>query len=426
MARKKVREYTGKRLLKQAMKRLAGLELPIYVAQVKTDTNFVALLEENPWLNKTKVVVKPDMLFGQRGKNDLVGLNLTYAEAENFIRQRMGKEVTIKGCTGPVTTFVIEPFVPHEDEYYMCIQSGRLDTCISFSTAGGVEIEENWDKVKTITVPTLQPLTGEVLAPLVSSLPLELRPKMEQFLSKCFEVFDDLDCSLLEMNPFTLDSSGQPFPLDIRMELDDTAAFRNAGKWGPDIEFPLPFGRTLTGAEEFIHGLDESTGASLKFTVLNPKGRVWLMVAGGGASVIYADTVGDLGFAQELGNYGEYSGAPNTAETYAYAKTVLECATGNPDGRGRALLIGGGIANFTDVAATFKGIISAIRENADAIKASNMRLYVRRGGPNYQQGLAAMKEMGADLGIPVEVYGPESSMTGICKAAIEYVQSSDN
>jgi hypothetical protein len=31
-----------------------------------------------------------------------------------------------------------------------------------------------------------------------------------------------------------------------------------------------------------------SAGASLKFTVLNPKGRVWLMVAGGGASVIYA------------------------------------------------------------------------------------------------------------------------------------------
>ena len=60
-----------------------------------------------------------------------------------------------------------------------------------------------------------------------------------------------------------------------------------------------------------------------------------------------ADTVGDLGYAQELGNYGEYSGAPNTAETYQYAKTVLECVTANPDRRGRALLIGGGIANFT-------------------------------------------------------------------------------
>jgi ATP citrate (pro-S)-lyase len=56
---------------------------------------------------------------------------------------------------------------------------------------------------------------------------------------------------------------------------------------------------------------------------------------------------------QELGNYGEYSGAPNTAETEAYARTVLDCATSNLDGRGRALIIGGGIANFTDVAATF-------------------------------------------------------------------------
>ena len=54
------------------------------------------------------------------------------------------------------------------------------------------------------------------------------------------------------------------------------------------------------------------TGASLKLSILNPKGRVWTMVAGGGASVIYADTVGDLGYAEELGNYAEYSGAPNT------------------------------------------------------------------------------------------------------------------
>jgi hypothetical protein len=46
MARKKVREYTGKRLLKAAMKRLFGLELPIHVAQVRADTNFIELLEQ--------------------------------------------------------------------------------------------------------------------------------------------------------------------------------------------------------------------------------------------------------------------------------------------------------------------------------------------------------------------------------------------
>lgn len=420
MARKKVREYDAKKLLKQHMKRLAGIDLPINVAQVRQNTSFQELIDANPWMTQTKLVVKPDMLFGQRGKNDLVGLNLDSVQAEEFVRARMNKQVTVKECTGPVTTFVIEPFVPHKEEFYLCIQSNRLDVDISFSPAGGVEIEENWDKVQTITVTTLQPVTSEVLAPLTSSLPLEMKPKIEEFLQRCYRFFEDLDCTLLEMNPFTFDKNGDPFPLDIRLELDDTAMFRNAGKWG-DVEFPMPFGRTMTSAEEYIHSLDEATGASLKFTVLNPRGRVWLMVAGGGASVIYTDTVGDLGFAQELGNYGEYSGAPNTNETYLYAQTVLECATANPDGRGRALLIGGGIANFTDVAATFKGIIMAIREKAEAIKNSNMHLFVRRGGPNYQQGLSAMRSMGQELGISVEVYGPESSMTGICKKAIDYV-----
>lgn len=37
--------------------------------------------------------------------------------------------------------------------------------------------------------------------------------------------------------------------------------------------------------------------------------------------------MGDLGYAQELGNYAEYSGGPNTAETYAYARMLLEAAT---------------------------------------------------------------------------------------------------
>lgn len=54
-----------------------------------------------------------------------------------------------------------------------------------------------------------------------------------------------------------------------------------------------------------------------------------------------------------------------------------------------------------------------------------MRLFVRRGGPNYQQGLAAMKVVGQELDLPVEVYGPDSSMTGICAKAIEFVRSFD-
>ena len=88
--------------------------------------------------------------------------------------------------------------------------------------------------------------------------------------------------------------------------------------------WPAPFGRDLTKDEAYIQKLDGSTGASLKLTVLNAEGRIWTMVAGGGASVVYSDAIAAHGFAHELANYGEYSGAPTEGQTYEYAKTIRE------------------------------------------------------------------------------------------------------
>ena len=61
------------------------------------------------------------------------------------------------------------------------------------------------------------------------------------------------------------------------------------------------------------------------------------MVAGGGASVIYSDTICDLGFSQEMANYGEYSGDPSTEETYYYTKTILDLMTREKDPQGKIL-----------------------------------------------------------------------------------------
>ncbi|XP_011023850.1 PREDICTED: ATP-citrate synthase alpha chain protein 2-like isoform X2 [Populus euphratica] len=389
MARKKIREYDSKRLLKEHLKRLSGIDLLIRSAQVTQGTDFTELTNQEPWISSTKLVVKPDMLFGKRGKSGLVALNLDLAQVADFVKARLGVEVEMGGCKAPITTFIVEPFVPHDQEFYFSIVSERLGCTISFSECGGIEIEENWDKVKTIFLPTEKPMTLEACAPLIATLPLEIRGKIGDFIIGVFSVFQDLDFSFLEMNPFTL-VNGEPYPLDMRGELDDTAAFKNFKKWG-NIEFPLPFGRVLSSTESFIHSLDEK--------------------------------VGDLGYASELGNYAEYSGAPNEEEVLQYARVVIDCATADPDGRKRALLIGGGIANFTDVAATFNGIIRALREKESKLKAARMHLYVRRGGPNYQTGLAKMRALGEELGVPLEVYGPEATMTSICKQAIDCIMS---
>lgn len=67
-----------------------------------------------------------------------------------------------------------------------------------------------------------------------------------------------------------------------------------------------------------------------------------------------SDTICDLGYSTQLANYGEYSGAPSEQQTYEYAKTILSLMTKEKNPEGKILIIGGGIANFTNVAATFK------------------------------------------------------------------------
>lgn len=55
--------------------------------------------------------------------------------------------------------------------------------------------------------------------------------KSPMFTTVFYLIFSvDLDFSFMEMNPFTL-VNGEPYPLDMRGELDDTAAFKNFKKF---------------------------------------------------------------------------------------------------------------------------------------------------------------------------------------------------
>ncbi|EGG18733.1 putative ATP citrate synthase [Cavenderia fasciculata] len=431
MARKKIREYSSKSLLKQHLASLCNERLNLKMVQVQQGSlSLVELmtLPAHSWLQSTKLVVKPDMLFGKRGKNNLVLLNATVVEADQFIKERMGKSVTISGKTGPVTHFIVEPFVPHAVEYYLSVVAKRDVNTISFSSCGGMEIEELWDKVKSVDIAYGDSIDTVNLHEIVDNT-IQNREYIIDFIKNVYKIFEELSFHFIEMNPFTLDQDGKPFPLDMRGEIDECASFKCGNKWmvdGDPIQFPQPFGRELFQEETFINDIDEKTGASLKLTLLNPTGRIWAMVAGGGASVIYADTVADLGYGHELGNYGEYSGDPNEEDTNKYASTMLSLATRNPDGRPRALLIGGGIANFTDVAVTFKGIIHAIKQYSDEIVRSNLHIFVRRGGPNYQSGLQHMREIGHKLQVPIKVFGPEVNMTSIVSMAIQHINTSPN
>ena len=320
-----------------------------------------------------------------------------------------------------LSRFIVEPFVAHDPdaEYYIAAVMGDDADLLSLSAHGGVHIEDNWDRVNQIEIPPFVS-DDELVAMINAAVPdVPDRDRFALFACDFYRFFRDQHFAYLEVNPFCFDGD-RVHLLDLVAKVDDTAGFLMEKRWGP-LYFPTPFGMKAPGPEEKqIKAMDENSGASLKLTILKPQGRVWTLVAGGGASVVYADTIADLIGANELANYGEYSGNPTTAETRIYTETLLDLMTREPDpqGREKLLIIGGAIANFTDVAKTFTGIIQALRAYHEKMKAVGVRIYVRRGGPNYEVGLRNMQKAAAELGLPIEVYGPETHMTDIVRMAL--------
>lgn len=410
MARRKIREYDAKKLLGE---KIEGYDFKgVYIGP---NTKLETLEKENPWLKSEKLVVKPDQLIGKKGKHKIILVNATWEDAKKFLKEHIGKEIEIKGIKGKLNRFFIEPFVEHDKEYYLAILTKRDYDEILFSSKGGVDIEENWDSVKSLKIPVGKKLENKELKELLKGE----NKKLAEFTKEVYKFFVEQDCSYIESNPLAFDKNNTPIPLGLVLELDRCADFKHMNDW--EFKFPESFGKAYTKEEQFVRDLDAQTGSSLKLTMLNPKGKVWLLVAGGGASVVYSDTVADLGIGPELANYGEYSGNPSKNDTYYYAKTILDLMT-RDEVSGKVLLIGGGIANFTNVATTFTGIIQALEEYAEKLRKLKVRIYVRRGGPNYEQGLEWMKKTGERLNLPIDVYGPETQMTKIVALAKEVLK----
>lgn len=417
MSAKAISEATGKRLLNEHL--APGVFAPCRFASVTEDTKWDTLAQENSWLKNEKLVVKPDQLIKRRGKLGLIKVGADYSGVQQWVGEKMGIDQQIGRSTGKLRNFIIEPFLPHEqsEEAYVCIYSHRHGDTILFTHEGGVDIGDVDAKslkleVPIETRPTIEKISNDLLVHVSGTR----KEKAAQFIKALYDLYVDLFFTYLEINPLVF-TNDNIYILDLAAKLDATAEFCCKGKWG-EIEYPTPFGRDATKEEAYIADLDAKSGSSLKLTVLNEKGRIWTMVAGGGASVIYADTICELGDAGELANYGEYSGAPSEQQTYEYAKTILGLMTKKPHPEGKLLLIGGGIANFTNVAATFKGIVKALQEYQTKLVEGKVSIYVRRAGPNYQEGLRVMREVGRTLGIPVHVFGNETHMTAIVGMAL--------
>jgi ATP citrate (pro-S)-lyase len=429
MSVKCIREHTGKSLLAKWLPEISGgkhavgnpgvLISPSVLDKTSGET-WDTIMDANPWLKTTKLVAKPDQLIKRRGKAGLIAVNKSFDEAKTWVMDRMCKEQKVEEVTGQLTHFIMEPFVPHEqsEEFYICLISNRYHDEILFYHEGGVDVGDVDSKAEKLEIPTSEKITASVVTEkLLGKVPAAKKESLSSFIVSLYTFYKDLHFAYLEINPLVMLKDNTVMALDMAAKIDETANFLVAQKWG-EVDWPPPFGRAAYPEEALIRDMDGKTGASLKLTILNERGRVWTMVAGGGASVVYADTVADYGWGHELANYGEYSGAPSTEETFVYAKTLFKLMMKNKHPEGKFLIIGGGIANFTDVAATFTGLIKALDQFAADIKEHNIKIWIRRAGPNYLEGLRKVKAASDKLGLGCHVYGPETHITAVIPMAL--------
>ena len=395
----KVLEGPGMGLMKKW-----GITVPNYVV-VSTADEFDKLAQTNDWLQKGKLVAKAHEALGSRFKLGLVKVGLDLAGAKAAVREMLGRQV------GSITVsqVIVSEMVPHKEEFYAAVKSTREGADVLLANCGGIEVESNWDRVKRLPVDVGATPTKDGLLKLAKEAGFTgpLVDKMADFAGKMFACFESEDAQYLEVNPVVArENDGSLVALDAVTLLDGDAKFRHPD-W--NFSFAAEFGRAYTKNETEVMSVDSKIKGSVKFIEI-PGGETAMLPAGGGASVYYSDAVVARGGT--LANYAEYSGDPPD-----WAVEVLTDKVCSLPGI-KNIIVGGAIANFTDVKKTFGGIIAGFRKAKAEGKLKGVKIWVRRGGPREKEGLDAMRAL-RDEGFDIHVFDRTTPLTDIVDMALQ-------
>jgi len=395
----KVLEGPGMGLMKKW-----GIVVPSYVVVTSVD-ELNKLGEVNDWLKKAKLVVKAHEALGSRFKLGLVKVGLDLNGAIAAAKEMLGRQVG----SITVTQVIVSEMIAHKEEYYVSVKSTREGADVLIANCGGIEVESNWDRVKNLPVEVGGKPTSDALEKLAKDAGFSggLIKKVADFAGKMFACFDGEDAQYLEVNPVVArESDGELVALDAVTLLDADSKFRHPD-W--NFQFAAEFGRAYSKNEMEVMGVDSKIKGSVKFIEI-PGGDTAMLPAGGGASVYYSDAVVARG--GKLANYAEYSGDPPD-----WAVEVLTDKVCSLPGI-KNVIVGGAIANFTDVKKTFGGIINGFRKAKSEGKLKGVKIWVRRGGPREKEGLDAMRAL-RDEGFDIHVFDRHTPLTDIVDKALQ-------
>jgi len=367
----KIHEYQGKELLKKY-----GVPVPRGIV-ARTPAEAESAAKE---LGTDVVVVKAQIHAGGRGKGGGVKLAKSPAEAKEIAAQILGMKL-VTHQTGPegreVKTLLIEEGLPIDKEFYLGIVLDRVTGRPVFmaSQAGGMDIEEvAANEPEKILKETIDPAVG--LRPFQArklafglGLPAELVGQAAKFMMSLYTASEQMDASLVEINPFLLTRDGRLIALDAKINFDDNALYRHkdyAELRDLNEEEPLEI---------------EASKFDLNYIKLD--GNIGCMVNGAGLAMATMDIIKHAG--GEPANFLDVGGGASQERVENAFRILLA------DANVKAVLINifGGIVRCDMVA---RGVVEAAKNLGVSIP-----IVARLEGTNVEEGRQVLRESGINI-----------------------------
>jgi succinyl-CoA synthetase beta subunit len=338
------------------------------------------------WLGVNSLVVKAQVHAGGRGKGVFKngfkgGVHLVEsADAARDVATKMLGETLVTKQTGDegrlVRKVMIAESVSIRRELYLAILMDR-ESCqpvIVVSTEGGMDIEEVAEKSpEKILREYINPLAG-LQAYQVRKIchNLDLQTNARQFgrlLHALYKLFNDCDCSMVEINPVVVTTDDHVYALDAKFDFDDNALYRH-----PEIS-------AMRDKEE--EDPREVAASEYDLNYIGLDGNIACLVNGAGLAMATMDIIKHFG--GDPANFLDVGGGASKEQVTAAFKIIL----GDPNVKGILINIFGGIMDCNIIA---EGVVAAAKETGLPIP-----LVVRLEGNNVELGKATLAASGLNI-----------------------------
>jgi succinyl-CoA synthetase beta subunit len=327
-----------------------------------------------------QVVIKAQVYAGGRGKAGGVKTASSPDEAEKLAGQIIGMQLVTHQTSPegvPVDKVLVEEAAPIERELYLSIiiDSAQGISAIMASEAGGMDIEEvaakTPEKILKVYVDPItgfQPFMGRRLAYGLNLEPDQIRPAT-QLIGNLYRVFQEKDCSLVEINPLVVTTDGRLLALDAKVNFDDNGLFRHRDY----AELRDPSQEDALELEASQHNI----------SYIKLDGDVGCMVNGAGLAMAIMDIIKLTG--AEPANFLDVGGGASE-EMVTKAFTIM---LSDPKVKAALVNIFGGILRCDIVA---QGMIEASKQMDIKVP-----IVVRMRGTNVDEGMKLLGESGLPM-----------------------------